>query len=93
MGAGADEGVVEEGVGAGDLVEGGERAGEAAAEGVGGDEFGDDEGVAVEVGLVHLRLDLLEAVEVAALVELGEVELEDPTLGGPSRRARGGREH
>ncbi|TKY65133.1 hypothetical protein E2542_SST07989 [Spatholobus suberectus] len=76
---GPDDGVVEVDVGVGDVAEDVDGGGEVAAGGEGGDEFGSDEGVVVEVGLEDLGVDLVDEVEVGALVEVAELLLEEPS--------------
>ena len=85
VGQGADEGVEVESVWLGDQVEHVEGVRGEAGEGVGGDELGSNEGVLVEVGPEDLGLDLFEVVGVGALVEVGDVVLEEAAVGGPFR--------
>lgn len=66
----ADEGVEEEGVGVGDKVEGRDGGEGVAAERVGGDELGDDEGVAVEAKTEDLGVDLEEGDVIGAFMEV-----------------------
>lgn len=83
VGESADEGVVEEGVWVGNLVEHVDGEGEEVGEGVGGDELGSEEGVGVEVGADELGVDLFEVGRVGAGGEVGEVALEEAAVGGP----------
>lgn len=85
VGMGSDDRVVEVDVGVGDLVEDVDCGGEVAAEGEGGDEFGSDKEVVVEIGFENLRMDLVDMVEVGALLEVAELLFQE----SPTREPRG----
>lgn len=73
IGVSSDDGIVEVDIGVGKLVEDVDCGSEVAAEGEGGDEFGSDEEVMVEIGFKNLGKDLVDMVEVGALVEVTEL--------------------
>jgi len=73
VGVSSDDAVVEVDVGVGELVEDVDGSSEVAAEGEGDDEFGSDEEVTVEISFKNLGKDLVDMVEVGALVEVAKL--------------------
>lgn len=76
LGVCSDDGVVEVDVGVGNLVEDVDGGGEVAAGGEGGNEFGNNEGVLVEIGFENLGVDLVHRVQICTLVKIIELLFE-----------------
>jgi len=73
VGVSSDDAVVEVNVGVEELVEDVDGGSEVAADGEGSDEFGSDKEVTVEISFENLGKDLVDMVEVGALVEVAEL--------------------